>query len=255
MKKSLAFALALVALCAGCALASVSAMDKDTLIVGLESTFRPFEFRNEKGELAGFDIDLVNAVGNKIGKKIQFVDMAFDGLIPALMTNKIDIIASGMSATPKRAERISFTKSYYTAPDGVVTKADSSIHKADDLAGRIVAVQLGTIQDTLMTAWQKTKGIKDVKRYQKTDDAMREVLLGRVDAACFDGTVCKETLNNTKEFTKALHIAFKVETSKNGMAMGISKKDPQLLKSVNDALLAFMAEGGIKDLKSKWKVD
>ena len=96
---------------ASCALAA-SALDKDTLIAGTESTYPPYESRNSAGQLEGFDIELTEIVAARLGKKVQWVDMPFDSLIPSLMTGKIDLVAAGMSATEERAKRVNFSEPY-----------------------------------------------------------------------------------------------------------------------------------------------
>ena len=155
-----------VALSASVACAAGSAMDKDVLKVGTESTFRPFEFRNDKNEIVGFDIDLINAIGAKLGKKIEIVDTAFDSLIPSLLTNKIDIIAAGMSATAERAKKVTFSETYYSTPDAIVVKNENTNIKATkDLEGKTGTVQTGTIQDSFLTS---VKGVKEIKRFSKT---------------------------------------------------------------------------------------
>ncbi len=259
--KKVGFMVALLALCglAGGAFGA-TALDKDTLLVGTESTFRPFEFRDPSGELVGFDVDLVNILAEKIGKKVEFVDMAFDGLIPALLVGKIDIIAAGMSATAERAKRIAFTKSYRITAESkalsVVAKADGEAPKAlEDLAGMTVAVQLGTIQDDFMTSIEDQVGLIEIKRYGKTADAMREILLGRVDAGCFDGSVSHQTITNTKDFNGKLKICFYAPMNSNGPALGISKKDPQLVQALNGALEEFMASPEYLELVDKWGLD
>lgn len=252
MKKSI-FTLVLVVLFSfGVAWAGGSAMDKDVLIVGTESTFKPFEFRNEANEIVGFDMDMISIIAEKLGKKVEVVDMAFDALIPSLLTGKIDIIAAGMSATPERAKRVAFSQVYYRTPDGFTVKADrDDISSLDDVKGKVVAVQLGTIQDAFFS---KVDGV-EVKRYQKTDDAFREVLLGRADVACVDGTVTKDNLASNKDYIGNLKIAFFHPTSDNGMALAMSLKDPLLLEKVDGVLAEILAGEEYQKLKDKWNID
>ncbi len=242
---------------AGQALAA-SALDKDTILVGTESTFRPFEFRDTSGELVGFDVDVVQALGEKLGKKVEFVDMAFDGLIPSLLVGRIDLIAAGMSATPERAQRIAFTKSYYStfSAYAVVSKADDdSIATVEDLKGLTVAVQLGTIQDEFITGQAEEIGVKEIRRYQKTEDGMREILLGRAEAGCFNGQVTKDILDNSKDFAGKLRICFISSSDSDGMALGLSKDDPAFLTALNEALDELMASEEFVQIKDRWGLE
>lgn len=253
MKKVLILCMAVLSLFVmSSAVLAASVMDKDVIWVGTESTFKPFEFRNEKNHIVGFDIDLINTIADKMGKKVEIVDMAFDALIPSLLTGKIDMIAAGMSATPERAKRVAFSDVYYTTPDAFTVKADrTDIASLDDLDGKKVSVQLGTIQDAFVS---KRKGL-EVKRYQKTDDAFREVLLGRVDVACVDGTVTKENLKNNKDYTDTLKVAFFHPISQTGMALAMSLEDPELKKNVNAALGEVLSGPAFQELKDKWGIE
>ncbi len=252
MKKISLVALLLSVVLAGVALAETSAMDKDVLVVGTESTFKPFEFRNEANEIVGFDMDMIAMIAEKMGKKVEVVDMAFDALIPSLLTGKIDIIAAGMSASPERAKRVAFSKVYYRTPDGFTVKKDrQDIASVEDVKGKVVAVQLGTIQDAFVS---KIDGV-EVKRYQKTDDAFREVLLGRADLACVDGTVTKDNLASNKEYSEGLKVAFVYPISENGMALAMNLNDPEILKAVDVALEEILSGPLYDELKTKWKVD
>lgn len=241
-----------VALSASVACAAGSAMDKDVLKVGTESTFRPFEFRNDKNEIVGFDIDLINAIGAKLGKKIEIVDTAFDSLIPSLLTNKIDIIAAGMSATAERAKKVTFSETYYSTPDAIVVKTENTNIKATkDLEGKTGTVQTGTIQDSFLTS---VKGVKEIKRFSKTDDALLEVLLGRADFAVVDSTVTEDNLKNNKNFVGKLKVAFLEQISKTGMALAMNKEDTKLHEAVTKAFAELKKEGFFEKLGKKWEL-
>ena len=151
-------------------------LDNDVIKVGTESTYPPYEFRDENNNLKGFDIEMMEAIAEKIGKKIEWVDMPFDSLIPALLSKKIDIIAAGLSATEERAKKVSFSTPYEISLSTFIVKADrNSIKSIEDLKGKVVTAQLGTVQD----AYAKTIEGVSVKPFQKFDDCVREVALGR----------------------------------------------------------------------------
>ena len=222
-----------VALSASVACAAGSALDNDVLKVGTESTFRPFEFRNDKNEIVGFDIDLINAIGAKLGKKIE-------------------IVAAGMSATEERAKKVSFSETYYSTPDAIVVKTENTNLKATkDLEGKIGTVQTGTIQDSFLTS---VKGVKEIKRFSKTDDALLEVLLGRADFAVVDSTVTEDNLKNNKNFVGKLKVAFLEQISKTGMALAMNKEDTKLQEAVNKAFAELKKEGLFEKLGKKWEL-
>ena len=117
------------------------------LVVGTEPEFPPFESRNEKGELVGFDMDLAREIATELGVELRLEAMAFDSLPPALNVGKIDLILSGMTATPERAKSRAFTDSYFRTQLCLLVHKDSGIRKPEDVAAKRVVVKLGTTGD------------------------------------------------------------------------------------------------------------
>ena len=221
----------------------------DAVRVGTESTFPPFVFRDADRGLAGFDIDLVNAIFSRLGRKAEFVDIAFDALIPALTGGKIDMIAGGLSVTPERLKRVNFSKIYFTSSDAVVTRAgEPSPVSIGELRGKTVAVQARTTQDDYLTVGEDVL----VRRFQRSNEALMAVLEGRADAAFMDHAVVKRYLEDNSEFGKGLRIAFTENLSCDGMAFAVRKMDNALLEDVNRALDELKKEGFIEELEKKW---
>lgn len=232
----------------GAGVAFGDAMDKEVLKVGTESTYPPFEFRDKNNNLVGFDIDLMEAIAKKIGKKIEWVDMPFDSLIPALLAGKIDVIAAGLSATEERAKKVAFSIPYQISLSSFVVRADdNSIKTLDDLKGKTIAVQLGTVQDTFCSAIPNVK----MKRFQKFDDCVREVVLGRADATLMDKPVAIEFCES-KDFKGKVKIAFDQVITEAGKALAFRKEDKRLLEAVNKALEEMKKSGELQNLTDKW---
>ncbi len=223
-------------------------MAKDVILVGTESTYPPYEFRDEKNNLKGFDIDLMEAIAAKIGKKLEWVDMPFDSLIPALLAKKIDIVAAGMSATEERAKKVSFSKNYEVSMSAFVVKADNdSMKTIPDMKGKTVAVQLGTVQETYSQSLEDV----EVKSFQKFDDCVREVILGRVDATLMDIPVAKSYVEH-KDFTGKIKIAFDQEITGSGKALAMNLKDVAFNEAVNSALAELEKSGELEKMKAQW---
>jgi polar amino acid transport system substrate-binding protein len=181
--------------------------------------------------------------------------MAFDGLIPALLTSKIDLIAAGMHSTAERKKKIDFSDVYSYADSAVIVKADNDeVNGLADLNGKIVGVQLGTTEDIFLT--DRTDIKLELKRYQKTDDAIREVLLDR-NVGVLIGTVVAKSYVNSDRFKGLLKIAFREEVDKpeEGFALALRKNDPQFLETLNSALKALDASGELPALKVKYGLD
>ena len=105
MRKASKVMLVLVLVLSLCWPAAASEARVGVLRIGTESSFPPFAFRDDTGNLAGFDVELAKTVASRLNKEVVFVDMAFDALLPALSAGKIDMIAAGLSVTPERSKR------------------------------------------------------------------------------------------------------------------------------------------------------
>ena len=230
---------------------AASVMDKSVIIVGTEGTYPPFEYYDDNNALTGFDIELMDLIGGKIGRRIQVVDMAFDGLIPALITGKIDLIAAAMNATAERRRAVDFTDIYQIADGAVLTKAgNESIKSLADLNGKTIGVQLGTTEDLYLT----DAGLGTIiKRYQKVNDAVRDVLLDRIDGVLLDTPVANGFLESER-FEGFLAIAFKemINTAEEGFSLALRKNDGQFLGALNNALRELDESGELDALKDKY---
>ena len=230
-------------------------LDKDVILVGTEATYPPFEYRNEKNQVVGYDIDVVEAIAKHLGKKVEIVDMSFDGLIPALMTGKVDLVAAGMTNTEERRKKVNFSSVYYDIENAFVVRADdSSITKLDDLKGKIATVQIGTAQDTFIT---NTGLPAEIKRFQKNDDALMEIKVGRGDFCVVNLTVANAFLRNNKTFEESLKIGFrnKIHREGEGIALGLPKGDDALLNAVNGAIETMKNNGEFDSIKKKYQMD
>lgn len=158
-----AAALTAAACIAGCGSSDNAGAEKEnaTFIVGMEPTFPPFEF-TENDKYIGFDLDLAQALCDKMGVKMEVKSMGFDALIPALKSGQIDMIASGMDATPERAKQVAFTTPYFFDGYSVVVRKDNTtINGFDDLKGKVVGAQVGTKPVDIATE----HGAATVKQY------------------------------------------------------------------------------------------
>jgi polar amino acid transport system substrate-binding protein len=231
-----------------------SIMESGVIRIGTEGTYPPFEYYDDGHNLIGFDIDLSKAIIEKLGKKAEVADMAFDGLIPALLTGKIDLIAAAMNATAERRRRVDFSD-VYIAPDAVlVTKAENSeIRGISDLAGKKIGVQLGTVEDLYLSGLNMPI---DIKRYQKTDDAVREVLLDRNDGVFLDTPVGNNYVENGR-FEGYLKVSFKeaIIPEDEGFAFAIRKGDPEFMEAFNRALEEVKNSGELDRIKAKYDLD
>ncbi|MDR1730577.1 MAG: transporter substrate-binding domain-containing protein [Synergistaceae bacterium] len=250
---SAAFVLLMFLAIPGPALAA-SALDSDILIVGTEGTYPPFEYYDETNALTGFDMELVQAIGKILGREIRLVDMTFDGLIPALAAGKVHLVAAAVNATDERRQKVDFSDVYCVTDAALMVKADNEALKTfDDLKGKTVGVQLGTVED----AYLGTLGNSfEIRRYQKTDDAVREVVLGRNDGVFLDTVVALSYIDSDR-FKGSLKIAVRraINSPSEGFSLALRKGDPKFLEAVNGALQNLEKSGELQALKKKYRLE
>lgn len=216
---------------------------KDTLIVGMELSYPPFEMTDEKGEPKGVSVDIANELGKALGKKIVIQNTSFDGLIPALKTGKIDVIISSMTITEERKKSIDFSDPYLTTGLCLLTGKQSPVRSIDDLdkQGITVAVKKGTTGHTFVT--QNIKKAK-VLVLDKETTAVLEVVQGKADAFIYDQMSTYQNWKKNQKNTRAILNPFQQE--KWGIAL--RQGDEQLKTQINRFLKSFREQGGFEHL-------
>jgi len=221
----------------------------DTLVVGTEAAYAPFEFVDETtGDYKGFDIDLVQAIGKEMGVTVQIRNIAWDGLIPALSNGEVDAIISAMTITDKRAETVTFSDPYFTAGQVICCQEGGQVTGPADLVDKAVGVQANT---TGHYAVQAIEGMKDsdIKKFETTPDAMQALMNGSVDFVVADIPVVLEFIkNNPNANIVTSGGAFTVEYY--GIAM--RKDDTELHSRINKALAKVKAGGKYDEIYQKW---
>jgi len=216
------------------------------LTIGLDDSYPPMEFRDSKNDLVGFDVDLGNEIGKKLGVKTEYTTTDFNGILLALTSSKFNIILSGMSITDKRKESIDFSDTYVMGGQVVaIRKGDASIKKLEDLKGKVVACQLGSTGDSAATAM---KGLKEVKKYDKITEAFQELSAERVDAVIMDAQVGGYYVAKKPGEYEVL----KGVISEEPMGIGFKKEDKELKAAIQKALDELKADGTLSKLSQKW---
>lgn len=239
-------ALTTMALLAGCGSQDTKTAEKTDkpLIVGTEPSFPPFE-ATEGDSYVGFDIDLAQAIGDKLGRKVEIKAMGFDALIPALKSNQIDIIASAMSATDERKKQVDFTAPYYIGGSVIVVRQDNTTIKGwDDITGKQVAVQAGSKPADFA---EKQGAV--LKQFDANYQCLQELQTGASEAVAIDKAVAlyyiaKGGLSDLKVIGEPKKLA--------GSAMAIDKGHEKELESINKALAELKADGTYTQLYKKW---
>ncbi|WP_045054210.1 ABC transporter permease subunit [Aliterella atlantica] len=171
---------------AGCSFNSSSSAGDRTLTIAVEGTYPPFEFLSPSGELQGFDVDLMNAIGKEAGFKITYQNLPFAGMIPALQARTIDAAVAAMTITEERAKTVSFSRPYFKSGLAIATRANNrDITSFDSLKNKRIAVQIGT------TGAEKAAAVPgaEVRSFDDAPTAIRELINGNVDALLHDQPV------------------------------------------------------------------
>lgn len=235
-------------LVATCVLVGANALNAEVIKVGTNANFPPFEYLDENNTVTGFDMELVDAVSKKVGFEYEIVNMGFDGLIPALKSGKIDMIASGMSATEARKKAADFTESYFVTENVFMKRKDNdAIKTKDDIKGKIVATQLGTVQEIAI------RELKDIK-VSTMEDPITVILAlknGKVDVAVFDTSVAYGYMKENPELAE-FH---KEADGSEGFSFAFNKgKKTELVAKINEALKELKSDGTFDKLLEKYNL-
>lgn len=214
---------------------------KKELRVGLDPGFIPFEMKTPKGEMIGFDIDMIQGFADSIGAKAIFVDTRWEGIIPALIAKKFDLIVSGMTITEERKKTVLFSEPYYRAGllALVSSKHKDSIKGPADLnrSGLNIAVKVGTTADTYAV---KQFPKATVRKLDSESDCANAVALGKVDAFIYDKPYLD--LFAAKNAQKVYLLKENLTVEDFGVAA--RRADTTLIAAFNDFLKNWKKSGG-----------
>ncbi len=232
--------------------AAKSALDKDELVIGLDDTFVPMGFKNENGEIVGFDVDLANAVGKKLNKKVKFQSIDWSMKETELNNGNIDLIWNGYSITDERKEKVEFSKPYLSNTQVIVTLADSNIKSKNDLAGKKVGAQNGsTAVDAVEAAGDIEKSFDGGKlvTFEDNNAALMDLEAKRLDAIVVDEILARYYMKARGEEK------YKILTENFGSeeyGVGIKKGDTKFVEAFNKALDEVISDGTAADISKKW---
>lgn len=230
-----------VALLAGC-------QPKKALVVGTEATFAPFEFIDEKNAVVGFDIDIINYIAKEIGQEIEIKNMPFDTLIESLAGKQVDIVIAGMTISEERAQKVLFSAPYYNAAQVVVVlETETAINSIEDLADKVIAVQMGT---TGAMEGETVKGSAehpDLKQFKRVNEAFMELQNKRADAVIIDEPVAK----NYMAKLGGMKVAVEPFTDEQ-FGIAVNKTNTSLMDKINKALKKLVDSGEYAKLVTKW---
>lgn len=219
---------------------------KGTLVVGTSADYPPYEFHKEidgKDQIVGFDIEIAKELAKDLGVKLEIKDMAFDGLLVALQADKMDIIFAGMTPTDERKQNADFSDIYFTASHRFILRSgdETAITKIEDLKGKKIGVQKGSIQAGIA---KENFAESDIKLLEKVPDLVLDLKNKKVDAILVESTVAD--IQAQKNPGIAVANKLDVKDPDGGCAVAMKKGSPELVTEVNKTL---------KRLKDEKKID
>jgi arginine/lysine/histidine/glutamine transport system substrate-binding/permease protein len=231
------------------ALSVLPAISQDTnkvLKVATEPTFPPFEMQDSKtGGLEGFDVDLINAIGKEAGRKIEWVSLPFDGIIPALQSGTVNAAISGITITAERSQALDFSRPYFKAGLAIaVQENNDTIKSFADLKGKRIAVQIGT---TGAKTAAKIPGA-EVSTFDAAPLALQELLNGKVDAVLNDAPVTLYAIKDAG--LQGIKIVGE-QLTEEYYGIALPKNSPDL-QAINAALGTLLETGQYDSIYQKW---
>ena len=248
--RKLILATASLALAAGTAFA---ASHSETIKIGTEGAYPPFNNLNSAGELEGFDIDIARALCDEMQVTCEFVTQDWDGIIPALQAGNYDAIIASMSITDERREQVDFTDKYYNTPPAIAVPTDSELTEAtpEALAGATIGAQGSTTHSNYAEA---KLAESEVRTYPSADEYKLDISSGRIDAVIDDVVVLSEWLETEDGSCCKLLGTLTPDPVINGEGAGIAirKGEDDLRERFNEAIAAIRENGTYEEIQSKY---
>ncbi|MGK0551109.1 amino acid ABC transporter substrate-binding protein [Enterococcus faecalis] len=224
------------------------------IIIGLDDSFVPMGFQNKTGEIIGFDVDLAKAVFQLYNIKADFQPIDWTMKENELQNQTIDLIWNGYTKTAERAEKVSFSDSYMTNDQVMVSLKEKNIKAPADMQGKVLGVQNGS---SGYDSFERQPNLlkKRVKNqtpilYDGYNEAFLDLKSGRIDGLLIDRVYANYYLSHEDNLNN--YSIFSVGYTSEDFTVGMRKTDPQLMKKINQALQTLRDNGSLAKISTKW---
>jgi ABC-type amino acid transport substrate-binding protein len=215
----------------------------EPLTVGSDIPYPPFE-QGKPGEYTGFDIELMKAIGEKIGRKAEFQDTSFETIFRDVAQGKFEAVISAATITEEREKAVDFSNPYYLSEQAVLVKEGSDVKSIKDLEGQTVAAQQGT---TGLELAKEELGGSEIRPFPEGPDAVNALKAGTVEGVIIDAPVAQ----NAVEKSGGVEIAEKIPTEEE-YGIAVAQGEEELLEEINEGLEEVMDDGTYKTIYEKW---
>lgn len=226
------------------AVTEVTTVEPGKLTMSTNAAFPPYEMTDDNGNIVGIDVDVANAIAEKLGLELQVDDMDFDAALLAVQNGKSDIVMAGVTVTEDRQLVMDFTNSYATGIQVVIVPEDSDIASLDDMSGKLIGVQRGTTGDIYCS---DDFGEENVIKYDDGLTAVQALNNGQVDCVVIDNAPAQEFV----EANPGLKI-LDTEYTNEDYAIGVAKGNTAMLDAVNGALAELKADGTLQSIVDQY---
>jgi ABC-type amino acid transport substrate-binding protein len=213
------------------------------LTVGSDIPYPPFE-QGKPGNYTGFDVDLMEAIAEKMGRTAEFQDTSFETIFRDVAQGKFEAVISAATITEEREKAVDFSNPYYLSEQAVLVKEGSDIKSLEDLEGKTVGVQQGTTGQELA---KEKSGASEIRPYPEGPDAVNALKAGTVEAVIIDAPVAQ----NAVEKSGGVEIAEKVPTEEE-YGIAVAQGETELLDEINKGLEEVEKDGTYKKIYEKW---
>lgn len=226
---------------------STSAMAADKVRIATEGAYAPWNFLDDDGKLAGFEIDLGNALCAEAKLDCEFKANEWDSIIPNLIAGNYDVIMAGMSITAERAEKISFSNEYYPVEKSQMASESGKPYDFNKLKGMKIGVQGATVQADWLA-----KNLADgntIKSFEKPDQSVADLMAGNIDLLLADGSFLEPVVEGSKGKLSIVGPGFDIG---GGVAIGLRQADKELAGKFNAAIATLKTNGTVDTLIKKY---
>lgn len=224
--------------------------DKGELVVGMCPEYPPFSTRNEAGDVEGFDADFAKALGEELGVKVTIKDTPWEGLVAGLQKGDHDVVISAMSPqeATSASQNVNMSNPYYELSDIIIVQKDNKdIKSKEDLKGKTVGLQATSSCEVAIEELNKTTKLKDIRKYNRTQEAVLDLQNGRIDAVAAGIAFAASQIKDND----ALKI-INDPIQKCDLVVVMNKGEDELTSKINDAISAIKENGKYDELVKKW---
>ena len=214
------------------------------LVMATNAEFPPYEY-HDGDAIVGIDAEIAKAIADELGMELEIEDIAFDSIIPEIVSGKADMGLAGMTVTEDRMQSVDFSDTYAKASQKIIVTEDSEIASPDDLKGVIVGVQLGTTGDIYVSDLEADG--TTVERYNKGFEAVQALSQGKIDAVVIDGEPARTFVAETE----GVEILEESVTDEE-YAIAVKKGNTELLEKINGALKTLKDNGTLDEIVAKY---